>query len=166
MPLPIFPNPGEPLAGQEVYWEPGPGESMDGLERRLREWWVRTGRWPPLRVRPRERVVLFPCECGSGTPVRLNSRCGRCFYPLSRQERRFSYDLVAGYTYTEIAARHSKTPEQVDNVFRRACQKIGVHYSRDGLVQALIHEPYGHDDGGTGRHDDGSATNTPMPCLA
>ncbi len=39
MPMPEYPNPGLPPAGQHAQWYPDDGETVEGLKRRLREWW-------------------------------------------------------------------------------------------------------------------------------
>lgn len=39
MPMPEYPNPDLPPAGQHAQWYPADGETVEDLKRRLREWW-------------------------------------------------------------------------------------------------------------------------------
>lgn len=86
MPLPRYPEPDKPIQGQHPYWEPEPGETIEDLERRIRDWWStgRVGRGRPGLRRafvPRPgRRRWAPCPCGSGLKVAPGKSCERCVY--------------------------------------------------------------------------------------
>lgn len=151
MPLPTYPDPDRPRAGQRPYWEPGPGETVLDVEERLRAWWNdrpgrgRKGIERPYKTRgPRKAPQRRACGCGSGLKVPSGQSCGRCGYGLTRREREVCYELVGGATRAEVAARLNLSPLTVRGHVKSAYRKVGVH-SRAELVALLLAEPLPED---------------------
>lgn len=139
MPLPCYPHPDRPRAGQQPYWTPAAGEKLAELEQRLRDWWVdRPGRGKRGVKRvfaPRRR----PCGCGSGVTVWAGRTCGQCAYALTLREWQVCAEVVAGMAVAEVAERLSLSPLTVKSHLKAAYRKVGVH-GRAELVARLVPE--------------------------
>jgi hypothetical protein len=79
MPMPTYPDGEEPKRGQHPLWVPADGETLDGLERRIRGWLLHSrpgqgvGGGRPRKA-PAQRV---PCPCGCGEQVAPGTMCDR-----------------------------------------------------------------------------------------
>ncbi len=141
MPLPNYPHPDRPRAGQKPFWEPDPGETREGLEKRLLDW-IRSAR-PGRGRRGVERTFSTRrrrCGCGSGELVPVTGACRYCTFALSRAERRVCMELVAGGTLAEIAGRLGVARATVRAQVKAAYRKTGVN-DRARLVALLVTEP-------------------------
>ncbi len=140
IPMPEYPHPDRPRAGQTPFWRPAAGESLAELEQRLREWWAsRPGRGRP-GVRQAFRTRQRRCGCGSGVFVDAGSPCGQCGYGLTARERAVCTEAVCGFTIPEMATRLGVTQATIHAQLRSAYRRLGVH-SRDELIERMAREP-------------------------
>lgn len=127
MPLPRYPHPDRPHAGQKPYWEPDPGETREGLEKRLLDWWrvARPGRGRGARPNagPRRRR----CGCGSGEMAYPGTPCGQCGLGLTVRERAVCALAVLGFTIPEMARQLQVRQATVHSQLRSSYRKLGVH---------------------------------------
>ncbi len=69
IPMPEYPNPSLPPAGQHAQWYPAEGQTVEDLERDLREWWrerPRVHTVTPAAARRADVVALIRARAGAG----------------------------------------------------------------------------------------------------